>query len=96
MNRRHRKTYDAIFQDPVRSNVLWSDCEALLRNLGAVIQEGAGSRIRVELNGADAVFHRPHPQKEIDKGALKSLRRFLAEAGVEPEGGKKDAEEDGE
>lgn len=96
MNRRHRKTYDAIFQDPVRSNVLWSDCEALLRHLGAVIQEGSGSRVRVELNGADAVFHRPHPQKETDKGALKSLRRFLDEAGVDPDEKKRDSEEDGE
>ena len=96
MNRRHRKTYDAIFQDPVRSNVLCSDCEALLRHLGAVIQEGSGSRVRVELNGADAVFHRPHPQKETDKGALKSLRRFLDEAGVDPDEEKRGSEEDGE
>jgi hypothetical protein len=32
----------------------------------------------------DAVFHRPHPEKETDKGALKSVRRFLKEAGIEP------------
>ena len=96
MNSRHRKTYDAIFQDPVRSNVLWSDCEALLRHLGAVIQEGSGSRVRVELNGVDAVFHRPHPQKETDKGALKSLRRFLDETGVDPDEDKRGSEEDGE
>lgn len=25
-----------------------------------------------------AVFHRPHPGKETDKGALKSMRLFLA------------------
>jgi hypothetical protein len=29
-----------------------------------------------------AVFHRPHPQKETDKGALISLRKFLENAGV--------------
>jgi len=34
------------------------------------------------LNGVIAVFHRPHPQKETDKGALKSVRRFLKNAGV--------------
>ena len=32
----------------------------------------------------DAVFHRPHPQKKTDKGALKSVRRFLKEAGFTP------------
>jgi len=36
------------------------------------------------LNGMRAVFHRPHPQKETDKGAVVSIRRFLTEAGVEP------------
>jgi len=34
------------------------------------------------LNDIVAVFHRPHPQKETDKGALKSVRRFLINAGV--------------
>ena len=36
------------------------------------------------LNGTRAVFHRPHPQKETDKGAVKSLRRFFSEAQVTP------------
>jgi hypothetical protein len=40
--------------------------------------------VRVSLNGIDAVFHRPHPAKETDKGAVKSVRRFLREAGIEP------------
>ncbi|MCJ2041254.1 type II toxin-antitoxin system HicA family toxin [Methylobacterium sp. J-059] len=51
---------------------------------GAEITEGRGSRIRVALHGVRAVFHRPHPQKETDKGAVKSVRRFLIEAGVTP------------
>ncbi|WP_370867743.1 type II toxin-antitoxin system HicA family toxin [Brevundimonas sp.] len=41
--------------------------------------------MRVSLDGVDAVFHRPHPQKETDKGALKSVRRFLTEAGHVPD-----------
>jgi hypothetical protein len=45
---------------------------------------GRGSRVRVLLNGRVATFHRPHPQKETDKGALVSARRFLTEAGVTP------------
>ena len=50
----------------------------------AEISEGAGPRVRVALNGMRAVFHRPHPQKETDKGAIKSVRRFLSEAGIRP------------
>jgi hypothetical protein len=40
--------------------------------------------VRIALNEVRAVFHRPHPEKETDKGAVKSMRRFLVEAGIEP------------
>jgi predicted RNA binding protein YcfA (HicA-like mRNA interferase family) len=82
---KHRKTLRAIFENPVRSNVVWTDVEKLFEALGAEVSEGRGSRVRVYLNDVRAVFHRPHPQKETDKGALRSVRRFLAEAGFEPE-----------
>jgi len=68
----------------VQSSVRWSDIEALLRALGAAIAEGSGSRVRVELNGRHAIFHRPHPAPNIDKGALKAVRAFLESAGVKP------------
>lgn len=78
------RTLAAIFEKPVRANIRWSDIETLLRAHGATITEGAGSRVRVELNGVRAVFHRPHPRPETDKGAVVSLRRFLEEAGILP------------
>ena len=82
---KHRRTMNDVFCDPVLSSVLWTDIESLLGALGAEVSEGRGSRIRVYLHGVRAVFHRPHPRKETDKGALKSVRRFLIEAGIEPE-----------
>jgi len=54
----------------------------LLLALGTELSEGRGSRVRVYLKGVRAVFHRPHPQKETEKGALKAVRRFLREAGI--------------
>jgi hypothetical protein len=87
VSKKHQKTLEAIFENPVRSNVAWSDIEKMLRALGAELSEGSGSRVRIALKGVRAVFHRPHPQKETDKGALMSMRRFLTEAGVTPEGG---------
>ena len=84
INRKHRATLEAIFAEPVRSNVAWRDVEALLEACGAETDEGAGSRVRFALNGVRATFYRPHPRKETDKGALKSMRRFLQEAGLEP------------
>ena len=71
-----------IFHNPVKSTVLWSDVESLFRANGAHIEEGSGSKVCILLNDVAAVFHRPHPQKETDKGALKSVRRFLINAGV--------------
>jgi hypothetical protein len=84
VDNKHEKTLRAIFEEPTRSNIDWKDIEALFNACGAVITEGRGSRVRVALNGVRAVFHRPHPENETDKGALKSVQRFLLEAGVHP------------
>lgn len=86
MNKKHQKTLAAIFEDPVRSSILWSDIEKMLVASGAEVSEGSGSRLRIALGGVRAVFHRPHPRKETDKGAVLSMRRFLTTAGVTPEG----------
>ena len=84
MSSKHEKTLRTIFSIPVQSGVPWKDCEKLLIFLGAEVSEGEGSRMRIVLRGIKAVFHRPHPRKEIDKGALVSLRKFLDNAGVSP------------
>jgi hypothetical protein len=84
MNKKHERTLEAIFKQPVQSNVVWKDIETLLLHLGAQITEGNGSRVRIALNGIRSTFHRPHPKKETDKGALVSVRRFLENAGVKP------------
>lgn len=82
MNKKHRATLEKLFLNPVQSNIVWRDIEAMFIALGADISEGSGSRVRVALNQVRAVFHRPHPQKETDKGAIISVRRFLNEAGI--------------
>lgn len=82
MNSKQQKIYNDIFSNPVRSNIPWKEIESLFLSLGAKISEGNGSRIRVELNGERAVFHRPHPERNTDKGAVISVRKFLSNAGV--------------
>lgn len=84
MNRRQDRLLREIFTDPVSGKIAWRDIEALLASLGAENTEGQGSRVRIALNGVRAVFHRPHPQKETSRGAVRSMRRFLTEAGVKP------------
>lgn len=84
MESKHRKTLEAIFEKPERANIPWREVEALFIALGAEISEGNGSRVRVALKDVRAVFHRPHPRKETNKGAVKSVCRFLESAGVKP------------
>ncbi len=82
MNSKQRKTLAKVFDDPIRSDVKWYDLEQLIVGLGGTVEQGAGSRVGVELNGVPSVFHRPHPQKETDKGVLKSFKKFLISVGV--------------
>ncbi len=78
------QTLSAIFSEPTRANIAWREIEALFRHLGGQISHGAGSRVRVSLNGVRANFHRPHPQKEAHKPLVRSVRSFLETAGVTP------------
>jgi len=82
MNKKHKRTLDKIVEKPERSDIPWKDIESLIAALGGEVSEGRGSRVRIFLNGIRAVFHRPHPQRVTDKGAVKSMRRFLKEAEV--------------
>jgi hypothetical protein len=84
LSAKHRKTLEAIFERPERSGIVWRDIESLFLALGADISQGEGSRVRVALGDVRAVFHRPHPERITDKGAVKSVRRFLQAAGAEP------------
>lgn len=84
MKEKHIDTLNSIFKKPVPSGIVWKDIESMLKAYGAEITEGAGSRVRIKLNGVRAIFHRPHPRKETDKGAVVSMKRFLTTAGVEP------------
>lgn len=84
MSRKHQRTLQKIFEKPESGTIPWIDIEQMMLSYGADITEGNGSRVRIFLKGVRAVFHRPHPKKEADKGAVESLRRFLEEAGVKP------------
>ena len=84
MNKRHRETLDKIFQTPVPTSLAWRDIEALFLAAGARTVEGGGSRVRFELNGVIATFHRPHPEKEAKPYQVRDARRFLEQEGIKP------------
>jgi hypothetical protein len=82
VNSKNKNVLTSIFTNPIPSDILWKDIENLFISLGGEVSEGQGSRIRVKLNDVRAVFHRPHPKKVTDKGAVKSVRKYLENAGI--------------
>ena len=84
MNKKHQKTLDSIFSNPVPKSLEWKRIEALFIALGATVIEGQGSRVRFELNDIVATFHRPHPQKEAKPYQVRDARQFLEQAGITP------------
>ena len=84
MNNKHRKLLSLLFADPIPSTLEWVRIESLLMALGAQAIEGRGSRVRFELNGIVATFHRPHPSKEAKPYQVRDVRQFLEQAGVSP------------
>ncbi len=85
MRRKHLRTLLAIFEDPVRAGIAWADIESLFKSLDALVQNRGGSKVAVYLNDTVGIFDRPHPDRNTDKGAVKSVRRFLLTAGISPE-----------
>ena len=84
MNRKQRATYDALFAEPIRRNIDWSDVVSLVKVLGGEVMQGDGSRVRFDLNGVSLNIHSPHPQKELKRYQVKAVRDFLMSAGIEP------------
>lgn len=77
LNNKQRKTLEAIFEQPTRLNISWSDVEKLFIALGGEIIEGKGSAIKVSIDGDLAYFHRPHPNKEAKRYQIDDARKFL-------------------
>ena len=84
MKRKHQRVIGLIDARPLSANIQWRDIEALFIELGAEVEERAGSRVSVFLFGEVRVFHRPHPSPDTDKGAVASVRKWLEQHGVEP------------
>ena len=84
LSSRQQRTLEAEFARPTQANIAWSSIENLLTALDADLISKGGSDVTIKVGGNVATFHRPHPQKEVKKWAVKKVREFLSEAGVEP------------
>ncbi|NCO34982.1 MAG: pilus assembly protein HicB [Armatimonadetes bacterium CG2_30_59_28] len=75
---------EKIFKTPAPASLEWRDIEAFFLSVGARTVEGSGSRVRFELKGVVATFHRPHPEKEAKPYQVRDARSFLEQAGIKP------------
>ena len=80
----HAALLRTIFQEPINANIHWREVESLLGHLGADIESLNGNRIRVKLNHAESVLHRPHHGHTLDRNGVRALRGFLAAARMTP------------
>ena len=74
----HAALLRTIFQEPINANIHWREVESLLHHLGADTESLNGNRLRVKLNHAEAVLHRPHHGHTLDRTGVRALRGFLA------------------
>jgi hypothetical protein len=84
MSHKHEQLLRTIFHDPISANIHWREIESLLNHVGADIEPLSGARIRVKLNGAEGILHRPHHGNTLDKSAVRHLREYLAHARMTP------------
>ena len=80
----HAALLRTIFQEPINANIHWREVESLLHHLGADTESLNGNRLRVKLNHAEAVLHRPHHGHTLDRNGVRALRGFLAAARMTP------------
>jgi ribosomal protein S12 len=83
MNKKQRKTYEALFATPIRRNIVWEDVVSLIEALEGNVIQRDGSRVRFSLNGVSLNIHSPHPQKELKRYQVKDVRTFLLKAGID-------------
>jgi hypothetical protein len=88
LSSKHCRTLCAIFEQPTRADIKWNGFMALYSALGGEKPRSGrttGSRRRLKLHSVRAVLHSPHPQPEMKKGSVESVRDFLMRAGITPQ-----------
>jgi hypothetical protein len=84
MSHKHDNLLRAIFHDPISGNLQWREIESLLKHLGATMESLSGTRVRVKLNGAEGILHRPHGGNTLGRQDVAHLREYLAHAQMTP------------
>ncbi len=83
MNHKHRKVLHSLFAHPVSGNISTRAVESVLKELGGELEQRHGGRWGVRLKGHFAEFS--HNDHSLHPGQVQQMRKFLADAGINPE-----------
>lgn len=85
----HQQTYQAIFENPPRSDIAWEKVLDLFRVCGAKLFQNGGNdgqwiQVWCEARRANAIFHRLDSQPCLAPLMVVEVRRFLIASGIHP------------
>jgi len=85
----HHQIYQAIFENPPRSDISWEKVLDLLRVCGAKLFQNGGNdgqwiQVWCEARRANAIFHRLDHQPYLAPLMVVEVRRFLIASGIHP------------
>ena len=84
MNKKQRKTLEALFSLRIPKTLPWDNIESLLKAIGCELEERTGSAVVFDKDGKVFHAHRPHPQKEVLSYVIKEVRAYLERIGEKP------------
>lgn len=85
LNGHHRKTLASLFRHPASHNVEWHDVLSLLQHIGTVTERHSGD-FDIAIGAHAIILDRPKGH-DLDGDQLRSLRHFLAAAGLSSDKG---------
>ena len=82
MKHKERKVLHALFAHPVSANISARSAGAVLKELGAEIEQRDGGRWRLQLNGHCVEV--PEPSNALKPKHVKKIRDFITNCGIDP------------
>lgn len=81
---KNKKLIAKIFANPASASLTWREVSAALLSVGATIEERKGSAVLIKIGEHRLALHKPHPQPEMKKYSIRSIRMFLEKCEIRP------------
>jgi hypothetical protein len=87
LNSRQKALIQKICSNPTPADVEWKEVESLLGALidvlgGKADKKRSGSRVCFKVGKQKLILHKPHPDPNMDKNAVRNVKDLLINTGV--------------